>query len=410
MVEHEALNGQARSFKILTLNNISIKGLRRLPRERYEVASDMSRPDAILLRSHDMHDMTIPDSVLAVGRAGAGINNIPVAALSARGIPVFNAPGANANAVKELVIAGMLMAARNLPQAWHYVRELDIVSESELERQVEAAKKRYVGFELPGRTLGIVGLGAIGVEVANAALALGMHVIGYDPQISVERAWQLSSGVQQALSLDELFTRCDMISVHVPLNDHTHHLVNAARLRLMREGGVVLNFARDGIVDTDAVIAALSSGRLRALVTDFPSPKLKSHAGVIALPHLGASTREAEENCAAMAADNLREFLEHGNVRHSVNFPDAQMPRNDRCRLTVANANVPNMVGQISTALAAAQINIGDLLNQSRGELAYTIVDLDAEIPAETLKQIRAIKGVLAARVIPGPHASGGVS
>lgn len=410
MVEHHAVNGQVRSFKILTLNNISIKGLRRLPRERYEVASDMSRPDAILLRSHDMHGMTIPDSVLAVGRAGAGTNNIPVAALSARGIPVFNAPGANANAVKELVIAGMLMAARNLPQAWHYVRELDAGDEAVLEQQVEAGKKRYVGFELPGRTLGVVGLGAIGVEVANAALALGMHVIGYDPQISVQRAWQLSSGVQQAVSLDEMFMRCDMISVHVPLNDATHHLVNGARLALMREGGVVLNFARDAIIETEAVISALDSGQLRALVTDFPSARLKNHAGVIALPHLGASTQEAEENCAALAADNLREFLEHGNIRHSVNFPDAQLPRNGRCRLTVANANVPNMVGQISTALAAAQINIGDLLNQSRGELAYTIVDLDAQLPVATLEQIRAIKGVLAARLIPGPQHAGGTA
>ncbi len=410
MVEQGALNGRVRSFKILTLNNISIKGLRQLPRERYEVASDMSRPDAILLRSHDMHDMTIPDSVLAVGRAGAGTNNIPVAALSARGIPVFNAPGANANAVKELVIAGMLMAARNLPQAWHYVRELDALDDAALEQQVEAGKKRYVGFELPGRTLGVVGLGAIGVEVANAALALGMHVIGYDPQISVQRAWQLSSGVQQAVSLDEMFMRCDMISVHVPLNDATHHLVNNARLALMREGGVVLNFARDAIIDTEAVIAALNSGRLRALVTDFPSARLNNHAGVIALPHLGASTQEAEENCAAMAADNLREFLEHGNIRHSVNFPDAQLPRNGRCRLTVANANVPNMVGQISTALAAEQINIGDLLNQSRGELAYTIVDLDAQLPVATLEKIRAIKGVLSARLIPGPQRAGGMA
>jgi D-3-phosphoglycerate dehydrogenase len=398
--------GQTHRFKVRTLDNISVKGLRRLPREHYEIASDMTRPDAILLRSHRLQQEAVADSVLAVARAGAGVNNIPVQALSARGIAVFNTPGANANAVKELVIAGLLMAARNLPQAWRYVRELD-GADPGMEGAVEAGKKRYVGFELPGRTLGVIGLGAIGVEVANTALALGMQVIGYDPQISVHRAWQLSSGVQQALSLDDMFARSELISVHVPLMETTRHLINAARLSLMPAGGVVVNLARGEIVDSAAVLAALERGHLHALVTDFPCPVLKDHLRVIALPHLGASTREAEENCAAMAADELREFLEHGNIRNSVNFPEARLARNGRCRLTVANINVPNMVGQISTALAAAGINIADLLNQSRGELAYTIVDLDAPLPAQTLRQIRAISGVLSARMIPGTVPAG---
>jgi D-3-phosphoglycerate dehydrogenase len=386
-------------FKILTLNNISVRGLERLPRDRYEIASEILHPDAVLVRSADMHKMDIPPSVLAVARAGAGTNNVPVAALSQRGVPVFNAPGANANAVKELVLAALFLAARNVCQAWGYVRSLE-GDDHAIEEAVEKGKKKFVGHELPGRTLGVVGLGAIGVEVANAALGLGMNVLGYDPQITVQRAWQLSSGVGQALSLDDLFSRCNVVSVHVPLNDHTRRLVNSTRLRLMPDGGAILNFARAQIVDEQAVLAELDTGRLAAYVCDFPTKAIKNHPKVVALPHLGASTGEAEENCAVMVAETLRDFLENGNVRHSVNFPEAVLPRAGRARLVIANANVPNMVGQISTALAEAKLNIADLLNKSRGDIAYTLLDTDARMPAEVVDKIRAIDGVLSARLV----------
>ena len=387
------------SFRVLTLNHIAVAGLEQLPRDRFEVASGLSEPNAILLRSFNMHDMEIPESVLAVGRAGAGVNNIPVDRLSARGIPVFNAPGANANAVKELVIAGMLLAARNVCAGWDYVRHLTDEGDA-LRAAVEAGKKQFAGFELPGRTLGVVGLGAIGVEVANAALALGMKVVGYDPKLTVERAWQLSSGVAQALSLDDLFARCDMVTVHTPLNDHTRGLVSAERIALMPRGGIVLNFARGGIVDDAAALAALASRHLARYVTDFPDERLIGAEGVIALPHLGASTAEAEENCARIVARNVREYLEHGNVRRSVNFPEASMPRSAGGRLAIANANVPNVIGQVSTELARAGANIADMLNRSRGDLAYTLVDLDQAVPTATLAAIRAIPGVLSVRAL----------
>jgi D-3-phosphoglycerate dehydrogenase len=387
------------SFKILTLNNISVRGLDRLPRASYEVASEIGHPQAILLRSADIHDFEFPDSVLAVARAGAGTNNIPVAKLSKRGIPVFNAPGANANAVKELVMAGLFLAARNICQAWSYVRDLS-GDDHEIELAIERGKKQFVGHELPGRTLGVVGLGAIGVEVANAALGLRMKVLGYDPQITVQRAWQLSAGVEQALSLDDLFSRADMVTVHVPLNDATRALVNEARLRLMRPGSVVLNFARAPIVDEAAVLAALDRGALATYVCDFPTAVSKNHPRVVALPHLGASTGEAEENCAMMVADTLRDFLENGNIRNSVNFPESVLPRIGGYRIGIANDNVPNMVGQISTCLADAKLNIADLLNKSRGDLAYTLIDTDAEIPEQVLARIRAIPGVLSARLV----------
>jgi D-3-phosphoglycerate dehydrogenase len=388
------------SFKILTLNNISVRGLERLPRERYEIASEIGHPDAVLVRSADMHGMELPSSVKAVARAGAGTNNIPVARLSKRGVVVFNAPGANANAVKELVIAGMFLAARNICQAWEYVRRLQGKDDA-LDEAVEQGKKRFVGYELPGRTLGVVGLGAIGVEVANAAHLLGMRVLGFDPQITVQRAWQLSSGVEQALSLDDLFSRCDMVTVHVPLLEATRNLVNAARLRLMRGNGVVLNFARAGIVDEAAVLEALEAGRLGAYICDFPTAQLKDHAKVVALPHLGASTGEAEENCAVIVADTLRDFLENGAIRNSVNFPEAILPRmSGSTRLAIANENVPNMVGQISTALASAKLNIADLLNKSRGELAYTLIDVDGAVPAGVIDVVRGIDGVLGVRVL----------
>jgi D-3-phosphoglycerate dehydrogenase / 2-oxoglutarate reductase len=340
------------SFKVLTLNNIALAGLERLPRDRYEVASEIGHPDAVMVRSADMHKIDIPASVKAIARAGAGVNNIPVDLMSKRGVPVFNAPGANANAVKELVLGGMLLAARNLCEAWDYVRTLD-GSEDELHRAVESGKKRFVGFELPGRSLGVVGLGAIGVELANAALALGMQVIGYDPKITVERAWQLNSGVRQAVSLDDLFTRSQVVSVHVPLVEGTRALVNAERLALMKPGGVLLNFSRAQIVDDAAVLASLDEGGSAATSRISRRSPTRATPRSSRLPHLGASTREAEENCAVMVAENLRDFLEHGNVRHSVNFPEAMLPRiGGSTRIAIANANVPNMVGQISTALA----------------------------------------------------------
>jgi D-3-phosphoglycerate dehydrogenase / 2-oxoglutarate reductase len=388
------------SYRILTLNHLSARGLERLPRDRYEIGPELASPDAILVRSADMHSFEVPASVLAVGRAGAGVNNIPVAALSKRGVPVFNTPGANANAVKELVLAGLFLAARNICPAWAFACAL-AGDDPAIEEAVEQGKKKFVGFELPGRTLGVVGLGAVGVEVANAALALGMRVLGYDPQITVRRAWQLSASVEQAPSLDELFRRSDVVSVHVPLNAETRGLVNEPRLRLMRQDGVVLNFARAPIVESPAVVGALDGGRLRAYVCDFPSNALKGHPKVVALPHLGASTAEAEENCAMMVAETLRDFLENGNVRHCVNYPQAVLPRvAGTTRVAIANSNVPNMVGQISTRLAAAGLNIADLLNKSSGEYAYTLIDTDGAVSEPLVEAIRRIEGVLAARVL----------
>jgi D-3-phosphoglycerate dehydrogenase / 2-oxoglutarate reductase len=387
-------------FRIQTLNNISVRGLERLPRERYEVASELARPDAILVRSADMHALALPETVLAVGRAGAGVNNVPVEALSRRGVPVFNAPGANANAVKELVLAGLFLAARNICQAWDFARRLS-GDDAAIDVATEKGKKDFVGFELPGRTLGVIGLGAIGVEVANSAEKLGMKVLGYDPQITVQRAWQLSSSVEQALSLDDLFARADMVTVHVPLADATRGLVNESRLKLMRRTGVVLNFSRAPIVDDQAIVAALDAGRLHAYVCDFPKNVLKDHPKVITLPHLGASTNEAEENCAVMVAETVRDFLENGNIRNCVNFPEVVLPRTQNTtRLAIANSNVPNMVGQISTCLAAGSLNIAELLNKSRGEYAYTLVDAEGEVGATLVAQIRAIGGVLSARVL----------
>lgn len=387
-------------FKVLTYNNISLAGLERLPRDRYEVASEIQHPDAILLRSFKLHGVPIPDSVKCVGRAGAGVNNIPVPEYSKRGIPVFNAPGANANAVKELTLAGMLLAARHIGAALDFVRSLSGDDEA-IHHAVEQGKKRFVGFELAGKTLGVIGLGAIGVKVANAALGLGMKVIGFDPSLTVQSAWQLSSQVVQATGVDDLVIKSDFITLHIPLAEQTRHLINAARLGLMKKTAVVLNFSRGGIVEEAALLDALETGRLRAYVCDFPNSALLNRQGVITLPHLGASTEEAEDNCAIMVADQIRDFLENGNIVNSVNFPDVVMPRTDAgCRLGVANANVPNMVGQITAALAEANLNIIDLLNKSRGDYAYTLVDLSAPVSDRTLAKIRAIEGVLAARVM----------
>lgn len=387
-------------FKIQTLNNISPLGLDRLPRGSYEVAGEIANPDAVLVRSADMHKLDIAASIKAIGRAGAGTNNIPVAAMSQRGVPVFNAPGANANAVKELVLAGLLLAARNIPQALDFVRKLD-GDDHALHKQVEDGKKKFVGFELPGRTLGVIGLGAIGVKLANTAIELGMEVYGYDPAMTVQNAWKLDSRVKQALSVDDLVAKSQFISVHVPLLEATRGLINAERLKLMKKQGVILNFARAEIVDDAAVVAALDAGTLHAYVCDFPSNALKGNPRVIATPHLGASTGEAEDNCAVMVAEQIREFLELGNVRNSVNFPEAVMPLlPGKARLTVVNANVPNMVGQITTALAKHNLNIADLLNKSRGDIAYTLVDIDSAIGEDVIAEIEAIQGVLKVRVI----------
>jgi D-3-phosphoglycerate dehydrogenase / 2-oxoglutarate reductase len=390
-------------FTIKTLNNISPRGLERLPRDRYTVSADNAEPDAIILRSADMHAMTIPGSVKAVGRAGAGTNNVPVASLSKRGVPVFNAPGANANAVKELVIAAILMSMRHVCEAWSYARGLSAADDHALEAAVEEGKKTFVGHELPGRVLGVIGLGAVGVEVANAAHALGMGVVGFDPELTVERALQLTSSIERAATLEELFSRSDVVTVHAPLIAQTRNLVNAVRLERMRDGGVVVNFARAGIVDTPAIIDALDKGKLSTYVCDFPTKAIKDHPKVVALPHLGASTHEAEENCAVMVADTLREFLENGTIRHSVNFPDAVLPRTSATtRLAVANENVPNMVAEISSALAAARLNIANLLSKSRGDLAYTLIDVDGQLPTEVLDAIRAIPGILSVRSVSG--------
>ncbi len=386
-------------FKILTLNNISVKGLERLPRDRYEIASEITHPDAILVRSYNMHGMDIPETLKAVGRAGAGVNNIPVDRMSERGIPVFNAPGANANAVKELVVAGMLLACRNICQAWDYAVHLE-GSDAAIHQAVEAGKKRFVGFELPGRTLGVVGLGAIGVQVANAARALGMKVIGYDPTITVQRAWQLSADVEQANSIDELLPHVDFVTFHIPLLESTRNKINAERLALMRDGVVILNFARNGIVDDAAVVAAIEAGKVYAYVCDFPNNLIKNHPRVITLPHLGASTREAEENCAVMVADELREYLENGNIKNSVNLPQVSLPRTGVARLAVVNANVPDMVAKISHDLGKAGVNILRMVNESNGRLAYTLLDTETEIAAQIVDKLAATEGVLKVRVL----------
>ncbi|MCG7919627.1 MAG: 3-phosphoglycerate dehydrogenase family protein [Candidatus Thiodiazotropha taylori] len=388
-------------YKILTLNNISVAGLDRLPRDSYEVASEVSHPDAILLRSYKMHDMEVPPTVQAVGRAGAGVNNIPVADMTSKGIPVFNAPGANANAVKELVLAGALLAARNLGQAWRFATDLD-GSDPEVSKQVESGKKDFVGFELPGRTMGVIGLGAIGVKVANACRALGMNVIGYDPTITVQSAWKLASEVEQALSVDDLLSKSDFVTFHVPLTDATADMINADRLKLMKPGSVLLNFARNGIINDQAAVEALDSGHLYAYVCDFPNNLLKGHPRVITLPHLGASTKEAEDNCAIMVADQVKDYLENGNITNSVNFPSINLPRNGGHRIAVVNNNVPNMVGQISTDLANEGLNILDMLNKSRDDVAVTLLDVDQKPSEQLIETLSTIEGVLSVRSLNG--------
>jgi D-3-phosphoglycerate dehydrogenase len=384
-------------MRIRTYNAISPLGLDRLPAS-YEVGAEVEAPDAVLVRSADLHKVELPDTVLAVARAGAGTNNIPVAELSRRGIVVFNTPGANANAVKELVVAAMLLAARNLVPAAAFAAGLT-GTDAEINEATEKGKKAFVGFELPGKTLGVVGLGAIGVQVANVARSLGMRVLGFDPQITIHHAWALSSDIERAATLDDVFAGADLITVHVPLVEATKKLVDADRLGLMKPGSVLLNFSRAGIVDETAVLAALESGGLRSYVCDFPSAALNGNPKVVTLPHLGASTGEAEDNCAVMAAEQLAAFLAEGEIHNSMNFPEASLRRAPgTTRLAIANSNVPNMVGQISTLLADAGLNIADLLNTSRGGLAYTLIDVDGELSDLVMAQIRSIVGVLAAR------------
>lgn len=387
--------------RILTLNNISAAGLARLSPERYSVGADVQSPEAILVRSADLHGHPIGPGVKAIGRAGAGTNNIPVAEMSRRGVPVFNAPGANANAVTELVFAAMLIAARNLVSAVEFVAGLQEDDESALERKVEDGKKRFAGIELPRRQLGIVGLGAIGSRLAQTGIHHGMHVLGYDPDITVEAAWRLPSTVVKAHSVEEVLRNSDFVSLHVPLFDATRNMIDAKRLALMRRGAVLLNFARDGLVDVAAVRDALVAGHLGAYLCDFPSPLLRGVRNAVCFPHLGASSHEAEENCAVMVVEQLRDFLENGNIRNSVNFPNVEMARESRFRLGVANSNVPNMLGQISTALARADLNIHNMINKSKGDLAYTLVDVDSPVDEGVVARLGAIEGVLSVRAIP---------
>ena len=390
----------ARQYRILTLNSISGVGLKRFPPTRYAVGASVENPDAILVRSHDMHAMEIGAPVRAIGRAGAGVNNIPVEKMSRRGVPVFNAPGANANAVKELVIAGLLIASRNLVPALRFVHGLK-GDDKTLHQLVEDGKKQFAGTELPRHTLGVIGLGRVGSLVADAAIKLGMSVLGYDPEITVDAAWSLPSQVTKAHSIEEVLKASNFVSVHVPLVKDTRNMINAGRIKLMKHGAILLNFAREGIVDNDVVVDALEARRLRCYVCDFPARSLAGRPEVIALPHLGASTREAEDNCAVMVVEQVRDFLENGNIVNAVNFPDVAMAREAPYRVGIANANVPNMVGQISTAMAKAGLNIHNMINKSKREMAYTLVDVDTKVPARLIAQIEGIEGVLAVHYLP---------
>ncbi len=387
------------TYTIQTLNNISDKGLSLLPASKYVVANEVANPDAILLRSFKMHDMQIPASLKAVGRAGAGVNNIPLDKMSDAGVVVFNAPGANSNAVKELVIAGMLMACRNLVLARDFAINLE-GSDDEIGKQVEAGKKTFAGFELPNRTLGVVGLGAIGVLVANAAIALGMRVIGYDPLISIDKAWELDSHVEKARDIDQLLKESDFITFHVPLVDATKDLINADSIKIMKDNAIVLNFARNGIVNDEAICAALDSGKLYSYVCDFPSNLLNNHNRVIALPHLGASTTEAEENCAIMVADEVRNYLESGTIKNSVNMPAIELPRAGESRLAMIHQNIPNMVGQLTHILGEAGANIIHMVNASRDEVAVTLMDLEVAVNEATAKDLSNIDGMLKLRIL----------
>ena len=386
-------------FNIKTYNAISSLGLDRLTAEGYQVGEEINEPDAIMLRSFKMHDVPVASSVKAVGRAGAGVNNIPVDKMSDRGVVVFNAPGANANAVKELVIAAMLMACRNLIPAWRYTTELQ-GSDEEVMKAVEAGKKKFAGYELPGKTLGVIGLGAIGAQVANVADALGMNVVGFDPTITVQNAWQLSANVKQMDSAEELFRESDFVTFHVPLIDATRNMLNAESMATMKDGAVIMNFARDGIVNDTDVLAAINANKISAYMCDFPTTELQGNDRVVTLPHLGASTSEAEDNCAVMIADQLKEFLQNGNIRNSVNFPNIKLARRSDFRLAIANKNQPDMLAKISHQLGESKVNIVHMANESRGDLAYTLIDTESSPESDTLDKISSIDGVLSVRLI----------
>ena len=385
-------------YKIRTYNAISGKGLDRFPRQGYEVASDLPNPDAFLIRSQKLHEIDFPPTLRAIGRAGAGVNNVPLPRCNEQGIVVFNAPGANANAVKELVLAGMLLAARDIYQGMSFVD--DMAPQEGLDATLEKEKKRFAGTELFGRTLGVVGLGNIGSLVANMGLALGMKVVGYDPAISVEAAWRLSSEVEKMDNLNSLFGRADYISLHLPALEATRGLVNDALLACVKPGTVLLNFARGEIVDRDAVKRALDGERLHRYVSDFPANDTLGHARMLQMPHIGASTTEAEENCAVMVADQLIDFLEHGNIRNSVNFPQISLPRSTPVRITITNRNVPSVLNKITAVIAEHNINIVDILNKSREAIAYNIIDLDARPGDDALAALQSIDEVVNVRVI----------
>ncbi|UTF60154.1 phosphoglycerate dehydrogenase [Gilvimarinus sp. DA14] len=390
-------------YKIKTYNKISVKGLNRFDRAQYEVASDINNPDGYILRSHKLHDEALPESVKAVARAGAGTNNVPVAEYSKKGVVVFNAPGANANAVKELVLTGMLLASRGIIPGMNWSNSLTDMSDAgEMSKLMEKQKSQFAGSELMGKTLGVVGLGAIGSLVAETALALGMNVVGYDPALSVEAAWRLPSQVMRAENLQSLLSRCDYVTLHVPAIEATHHLINEESLKSVKAGAVLLNFAREAIVDAEAVVASLDAKQLRMYICDFPEPILLNRDDVYAMPHIGASTAEAEENCAIMAADQLMDYLENGNIKNSVNFPAVQMERTgtDSSRITFCNENVSGVLGHVLSVLADNNVNVIDMVNKSRGELAYNIIDVEQSPGDDVIAAIKAVEHVITVRVI----------
>jgi D-3-phosphoglycerate dehydrogenase len=386
-------------YSVLTLNPIAKIGLSRLPADRYRIAGDIADPDAILVRSADMHKRDIPASLKAVGRAGAGVNNIPIPKMTERGIPVFNAPGANANAVKELVIAGLLLACRHICEGWDFARQLNGTDE-EISKAVEAGKKSFAGSEIAGKTLAVIGLGAIGRLVAHAGQALGMTVVGFDPALTVEGASQLSASVRRVNNINDALGVANFVTVHVPLIDATRHLINADRLHAMKKGVVVLNFAREGIVDEQAVASSMDAGHVAAYVSDFPTNLTRSRKGCVTLPHLGASTAEAEDNCAIMVADQIRDFLEHGDIKNAVNFPEVKVPRTSSHRLISAAVSAPDTMGQISSALGRAGLKVNEIVTMSRGELIYTVADLDAAAAPSALAQVASVKGIVMARMV----------
>ncbi len=389
-------------FKVRTYNQISVKGLDRFSRQSYEVGSDIGSPDAFLLRSQKLQGVEVPKSLLAAARAGAGTNNVPIGDYSKLGIVVFNTPGANANAVKELVMAGMMLATRGILQGMAYVNTLTYMTDAaEMAALLEKEKSRFAGGELKGKTLGIVGLGAIGSMVADMALALGMKVVGFDPALSIDAAWRLSNEVTRMENLQALLARSDYVSLHVPAMDATHHLINDAALGGMKAGAVLLNFARETIVDSVAVLKALNSGKLGKYVCDFPEPAMLGHADVIAMPHIGASTEESEENCAVMAANQLMNYLESGNIQNSVNFPAISMSRSaGTTRITFSNDNVSGVLGHVLSVLADKKVNVIDMINKSRGELAFNIIDVETRPTDDVVTAIAAVEHVIRVRVI----------